>query len=106
MRHHKSPEHFLMRGLFATAIVFIPVLTVIIIGLGNAKVSVDGQGQRLAEDAVRRAAVSCYAFEGSYPESYKYLKEHYNLKINEEIYTVDYNIFASNVMPDITVLKR
>jgi len=106
MGHHKSSEQLLLRGLFAKAIVFIPVLTVIIIGLGTAEASVNEQGQSLTEDAVRRAAVSCYAFEGSYPESYEYLKEHYNLKINEEIYDVDYNIFASNVMPDITVLKR
>ena len=32
--------------------------------------------------------------------------ENYNLKINEDIYAVDYIVFASNVMPDITVLKR
>ena len=95
-----------MRGAIATAVVFILVLTVIIVGLGNTEASVDRRGQSLAEDAVRRAAVSCYAFEGSYPESYDYLKENYNLKINEDIYAVDYIVFASNVMPDITVLKR
>ena len=34
------------------------------------------EGRLLAEQAVRRAAVSCYAVEGAYPESYAYLKEH------------------------------
>ena len=60
--------------------------------------------QRL-EASIRRAAVACYADEGIYPPSLDYLEEHYGLQIDRERYTVFYQVFASNLMPDITVLE-
>jgi hypothetical protein len=50
--------------------------------------------------------VACYAAEGVYPPDLDYLKEHYGLQINEERYTVFYEIFAENLMPAITVLEK
>ena len=61
---------------------------------------------RQIEQAVRRAAVACYAAEGIYPPDLAYLEERYGLQIDREHYTVFYNIFGSNLMPDITVLER
>ena len=58
------------------------------------------------ENALRRAAVACYAAEGSYPPDAAYLQEHYGIQFNEEIYTVRYQLIASNLMPDITVLEK
>lgn len=66
----------------------------------------DAEGLLLAERAVRRAAVSCYAAEGAYPNSYTYLKEHYGVAVDEDRYTVFYEVFASNLMPEITVVER
>ena len=34
------------------------------------------------------------------------MQEHYGLHINEKRYDVHYNVFASNIMPDITVTER
>ncbi len=96
------------RGLGGSAAalgVFVLALAVFLAGLGNTGEAVRGNGRRVAEEAVRRAAVTCYALEGAYPESYAYLKEHYGLAINESLYHVDYTIFASNLMPDITVVE-
>ena len=53
-----------------------------------------------------RAAVSCYGIEGAYPPSYDYLKEHYPVYINEQKYAVFYTVFASNIMPDVSVIRR
>ena len=41
----------------------------------------------------------------AYPESYEYLKEHYGAMVDEENYAVFYEVFASNIMPDITVIQ-
>ena len=60
----------------------------------------------MAEDNLRRAVVSCYALEGRYPPDVKYLQEQYGLQLNEEKYIVHYEVFAENIMPDITVLER
>ena len=46
----------------------------------------------------------CYAIEGRYPPSIEYLEEHYGVMINRKKYNVFYDGFASNVMPDITVV--
>lgn len=66
----------------------------------------DREGLRMAEQAVRRAAVSCYALEGAYPASYEDLKERTGVAVDEERYAVFYEIFASNIMPEITVVER
>ena len=50
--------------------------------------------------------MACYAAEGIYPPDLDYLEEHYGLQIDRDRYTVFYQIFASNLMPDITVLEQ
>lgn len=64
------------------------------------------EGRQQLEDALRRTAVSCYALEGFYPPHVDYMKEHYGLQYEEEVYIVHYEVFASNLMPDITVLEK
>ncbi|MBO5778449.1 MAG: hypothetical protein J6R82_02660 [Clostridia bacterium] len=56
------------------------------------------------EEALTRAAVACYAIEGAYPPTLEYLVENYDVQINTERFTVKYELYASNLMPDITVL--
>lgn len=54
--------------------------------------------------AIQRASVQCYAIEGRYPPSVEYLEEHYGLSIDHEHYHVFYNGWASNIMPEITII--
>lgn len=63
------------------------------------------EGARILEESARRSAVACYAAEGVYPPDLEYLRAHYGLQIDEERYTVRYDVFAANMMPDITVLE-
>ncbi len=58
----------------------------------------------LTRESVQRAALQCYALEGSYPASLAYLTEHYGLRLDERRYFVDYRFVGSNLMPEITVL--
>ncbi|MBE6590573.1 MAG: hypothetical protein E7646_00855 [Ruminococcaceae bacterium] len=58
------------------------------------------------EQALRNAAVSCYAIEGAYPPSADYLIENYRIVINSQRFTVKYELISSNLMPDITVLEN
>lgn len=61
---------------------------------------------RQLEDALRRSCVACYAIEGRYPPSVDYLKAHYGLQVDRSRYTVYYQIFAENLMPDIAVFEK
>lgn len=64
------------------------------------------EGRKQLETALRRAAVACYAAEGVYPPTLDYLTEHYGVQVEQERYIVFYEIFANNLMPDITVLEK
>jgi hypothetical protein len=44
--------------------------------------------------------------EGKYPESLDYLKEHYGLTYNEDLFFVDYRVSGSNILPDVTIIER
>ena len=65
-------------------------------------------GERLAavEDAIRKAAVQCYALEGSYPPDIGYLEEHYGIQLNISRYDYFYDTFGSNIMPQIKVYAK
>ena len=75
-------------------------------GMQNADQKQREEALRIAEESVIRGAVSCYAQEGFYPPDYEYLKENYGIRVNEEKYTVFYSVFASNMMPDVTVVEK
>ena len=67
----------------------------------------DGRSEedlRQLEEALRRGCVACYSSEGIYPPNLDYLKERYGVQVDETRYTVMYDVFADNLMPDITVL--
>ena len=66
----------------------------------------DGEALQQLEESLRRSAVACYAAEGVYPPDLAYLEEHYGVQIDEKRFVVYYDAFASNMMPDITVLEK
>ncbi len=94
-----------MRGLLFPVVATL-VLLWFFAALSDLNAGQDKQGREQLETALRRSTVACYAAEGIYPPSIDYLKEHYGVQIDEERYTVIYEIFASNLMPDITVLDN
>ena len=83
---------------------FIGIAVLMVLGFQDVEQSSNDEGQRILEESLRRAAVSCYAIEGSYPASLDYLTTHYGVVIDEEKFAVHYEIFASNLMPEITVV--
>lgn len=55
---------------------------------------------------IDRAVINCYAIEGTYPPSFEYLKENYGIRVDDKKYYVDYQIFASNIKPEIRLVER
>jgi hypothetical protein len=60
----------------------------------------------VVEESIQKAAISCYALEGRYPQSFEYLTKNYGISIDTDKYAVFYSVFASNIMPDITVVEK
>lgn len=71
---------------------------------GNLNTGQQEAGRQQLETALRRAAVACYAAEGRYPPSVDYLQAHYGIRVDRQRYHIFYQVFAENLMPDITVL--
>ena len=64
------------------------------------------QSIELLRQSVRKAVVQCYAIEGAYPPDIDYLEKEYSLEYNHDKYYIDYEVFASNVMPNVDVYER
>ncbi|MCL1880081.1 MAG: hypothetical protein FWF71_05645 [Actinomycetia bacterium] len=91
----------------STAIVLLIVLVVlIIVGLNAFSKRLDSSQASFLEMSVRRAAVACYALEGSFPTNAQgigYLQENYGLMVDKERYIVYYEYLGANLLPQIKV---
>lgn len=82
------------------------LLASFLLGLSRLEQGRQEQGARTLEDALRRAAVACYASEGFYPSDADYLCQKYGVVYEKSRYQIHYDCFASNLMPDITVVEK
>lgn len=94
-----------LRAGFAPLLFTLAVMLMIVYGLHQAEVSSRAEGLRVLEEGVLRAAIKCYAVEGSYPDNLTYMEDHYGVRVDRTRYVVHYEIFASNLLPDITVIE-
>lgn len=93
---------------YAYLIVILILITFIAqsnIGINGFTRTADFERVKTVEEAIQKAAVQCYAIEGSYPPI-EYLVAHYGLVINESAYYYHYEFIASNIMPVIAVYKK
>lgn len=90
--------------------VLIALLCVILLmfstGITRLEQGQHREDKQILEEALRRTAVACYAAEGFYPPNVRYMQQNYGLQFDESRFTVRYEVFASNLMPDITVLDK
>ena len=87
-------------------LLLLAVLLCFLMAISRLEQGANAEGKRQLEDALRRTAVACYASEGFYPPDVDYMVQHYGLQYDEDAYRVHYEIFASNLMPEITVVER
>ena len=92
-------------GFLASVLVFLLIMGAFVTGSLSFSGKAEAEGEETLRSAIARAVVQCYAIEGRYPPSVEYLEENYGIQIDRERYYVFYEGFASNVMPDITVIS-
>jgi hypothetical protein len=86
-----------------TGAVFTVFAAFAITMLNGASATAGDEAAAALERSITRAAVSCYAFEGWYPDCISYLETHYNLVLDRERYMIHYDKIADNIMPIIAV---
>ena len=95
-----------VKKIIALALVMVVLLAGSVLVI-NSMVSAGDAGEvRMVQDAVKNAALTCFAVEGAFPYDLDYLRENYGLAYDEEKYLVLYEAFASNQMPEIRVTIR
>lgn len=90
----------------AAGAVFVALILGFVLLLNSLTATSGDQEAQLVHDAVKNAVLTCYAVEGTYPETLDYLRENYKLAYNMERFVVEYDAFASNLMPTISVRER
>lgn len=91
-------------GAWISVLAFGLVLVVFLYAVSAfSQVSLKEQQESL-ERALNRSITQCYALEGKYPESLSYLKENYGITYDDTHFYVDYQITASNIRPEVTII--
>lgn len=95
-------------GLLALIVPVLLLAAVWMLARGAERLD-EGRGDEARvrlEGAIRRGCTACYAAEGRYPESLDDLEARYGLQIDREHFSVFYEPFGPNLMPNFTVLER
>ena len=101
METKKNKIHFL-----PSVIIFAVIVLLVWLQFRRASASMDTDGGQTLETALENSAVLCYSLEGFYPPSLDYLADNYGVVVDREHYIVHYDVFASNIMPDIRVVPK
>lgn len=89
---------------FVTAVLFLALITGVLLFVQTTSHRSEEQARLTVENSLKRAMVSCYAIEGSYPQSATYLEEKYGVVVDHERFLVDYQTIGSNIMPYLSVV--
>ena len=90
----------------ASILIFIALILAFVLLVNNITNKHSGRELQIVRDAVKNAALTCYAVEGAYPDSVEYLRDHYRLAYDEDRYMVNIKSFATNRAPDVYVVER
>ena len=94
------------KGNLIPIIISILLIIFFLFSINKVNEKSSAESHLILIDAINKAVVQCYAIEGYFPPDIEYLEENYGLIINHDKYIVSYNVFASNIMPNIDVFIR
>lgn len=102
MKNTKLPLISLIAGVLAIAIAAAALL------IGLSAYADNYSEYKLSEirNTVLTYVAQCYALEGKYPPDLNYLAENYGLQLDTQRYIYHYDMYASNIMPDVRVFAR
>ncbi|WP_044933519.1 hypothetical protein [Butyrivibrio sp. AC2005] len=93
-------------GFIIPTVILVAVVVFFFIGVTQISDSTLDKQEDSLYTAIERDIVQCYSLEGIYPPSLEYLEEHYALVYNKDLFFVDYRPIASNIYPDVTIIRK
>lgn len=103
MKKDRLPRNRLILSLIVFVVVCVAVFLLVSSLISTDTAHKEKELEQL-ELAIRRAAAACYACDGFYPPSLDYLVDRSGIRIDKDRFTVFYEVFAENLMPQITVI--
>lgn len=104
MQSNMQKKHGVHRALYVSLAVFVLTIVVALTAMSQMSRRVDVEQVARLQEVLRRAAISCYAVEGRYPQSLDYLVSHYGVVIDESKFIVNFDVVSRNAMPIIEVI--
>lgn len=101
-RHGAARKFF----FWLPVLLFVFAVGIFLYGMESVSSTTAAKQKESLETALDRSITQCYAVEGMYPPDLTYLKNHYGLTYDEEVFFVDYTSYGSNLRPEVTVLRR
>lgn len=92
--------------LIVSLLVIAVCAAVIFVSLANYGSEYGDKRAQEVKGTIINTVAQCYALEGKYPPDLKYLEDHYGLQLDRERYTYHYELFASNIFPNIRVFSK
>lgn len=107
MNRFESEKHLYRARFFSLPVLaFLLLFFLFVQGIQSVSdTTLEKQAESL-RTAIDRSIVQCYAVEGTYPPSLSYLEEHYGLTYDKDSFFIDYQVYASNIFPDVTILRK
>ena len=84
-------------------IVLFVICFMFFVAIVNDTDDVDEKEIEALKTAIDKAITTCYAIEGTYPESIEYIEENYGVVIDWDKYAVIYDLLGSNIKPNVVV---
>lgn len=103
MRPKQKRKDWQWIALVLSIMLLVGVFVMVVSGTGRLADAAVAEGAENAENAIRRAAVLCYATEGFYPPGLEYIEKEYGVQVDYSRYAVQYDVFASNILPRVQV---
>lgn len=93
-------------GVWILVLALIVLLVLVYLFFGDSGRDINEESTQAIQEAVRRSALQCYVVEGVYPSTLEYLEENYGLQVNREDFYIAYDAFASNLPPEVHVIRK
>ena len=96
---------FRVNHIIISALIFIFWIGLFVMFTGRLERESAAEQKEALESALERDITTCYALEGQFPPDLQYLRDHYGLAYDEDLFYVDYRPHGSNIRPFYIVLE-
>ena len=93
-------------SLIITALVIAAVGVVAFVSIGDFNDGFSEKQTNEIRNTVAEYVAQCYALEGAYPPDLEYLEDNYGLQLDKDKYIYHYEMFATNIFPDVRVFAK